>query len=154
MLLSDVTKSVNLTPVEVQAEYTKTLTELQELTKQSDDILARITTLQKRLKALATLIEQDGPPFMTPDTAAVEAHVRVLTPMLTSRIERIFIDRPATVFHTQDLLKELKQMGWDMSEQTNSAATVGTIAGRLHKRGIIRRTTKDGYIAWALAQRK
>jgi hypothetical protein len=132
--------------VNIKEESARTEKALNQKLREQEALTAEIRRLRGRLEALRFLINQENDPNAIGEFVVVKPRY---TTSLTGLIEHIFRDNPSTELNTPDLLQRLKLKGWGVT--AGSASTVATIAKRLEKRGLLKRTEKDKYVAWIWA---
>jgi len=109
------------------------------------DLDKRILALRKTMNALATLISQEEEGF---EKASDVRLMHKLDLTVTDDVLNVVSAAPSPMT-SSDVLEELRKLGCTAIHHANPLATVNSILNRLHERGAVEATKKDGRKAWS-----
>jgi hypothetical protein len=142
-----------------EKDYLATMATLAAALQKREKLDEEIESLQRRVSALETLIEQDdrhkddrreGKFVVDQQTNAAEATVNVIKPQVTERVKGLLMaaNGPLT---SGEIVAQLKQLGWTLGTEGQPLALVFGIGRRLTDQRLAKRVEKNGKIAWVWA---
>jgi hypothetical protein len=122
-----------------QQEYEREVGKLKDLVAERERITMEILAAQRRVMAWATLLDKHGE-----DVTGMEMVGAALRRgRLTDAIRQILTEAQGPL-GTNEIVSELRRLGFPMEKHTNPAATVNAIGNRLIKQAFARVSKRPG----------
>jgi hypothetical protein len=132
-------------------DYELETKKLQELIAEREHLVPQILDAQRRVMALATLLDlhRDDEPMTGMDMVGAA----LKRGRLTDAVRHLLTEsgQPLT---TKDLVTELRRLGFPMEDHTNPAATVNSIGNRLVEQGFAVEAQRSGKKGKAWVRKK
>lgn len=130
-------------------DYKQAADELRKLYDEMEQLYQKSLPLQKRVAALLDLValeDPEGVKALTAQSSHAQAMAH-LAPTIANAIRRI-LAKSDDALTVREIREQLRLAGWNLAEQSNPAATIGSICARLSEQGFAIPRKKDGRHAW------
>jgi hypothetical protein len=132
-MTNDQTATFRAALKEARTSFDRASLRLQEITAETYDLTEKIVKLRRTITALAAMCSES--PWL--DSLGI---TESCTEVMESEVSEV---------STQDVVRKLEGMGFELKSQKNPAASVHAVLSRLCEKGKITKVTKaDGSIAW------
>jgi hypothetical protein len=122
-------------------DYDRETEKLRDLITQRERLVSQILDTQRRVMALTTLL---GPDFEDESMTGMEMVGAALKRGRLTDAVRHLLTEAGQALTTNDIVTELKRLGFPMDEHANPAATVNAIGNRLVEQGFAEESKHTG----------